>query len=206
MARNIEIRARIRDSSSKLEDIAAITNYRPDELWQEDIFFNCGDRGRLKLRLESSGQGGQLIVYIRNNCPGPRQSSYSICAFPDASSLLDLLTAALGVVGRVKKHRRVFKVGKTRLHLDEVELAAGTVRDFLVIEVVLDDDDSIEHGIEVAMSLMARLGIDKEQLVADSCCSQICGVGLRVKYVYFRYYKAPRTHGQFRAAEIRVDP
>ena len=73
-----------------------------------------------------------------------------------------MLTKALGQAGRVVKHRILFRVGRTRVHLDRVD----GLGDFLELEVVLGDSESPEAGIAEAKALMNGLGIDVSQLVA----------------------------------------
>ena len=53
------------------------------------------------------------------------------------------------------------KPGRTRVHLDTVE-ALG---EFMELEVVLDDDEPSEAGVEVAMRLMQKLGIHPSSLI-----------------------------------------
>jgi predicted adenylyl cyclase CyaB len=68
---------------------------------------------------------------------------------------------AYGQVGRVRKYRTLFLVGRTRVHLDRVE----DLGHFLELEVMLVDDESPEQGIREASDLMDRLGIQPDQLI-----------------------------------------
>lgn len=163
MDRNIEIKARVVDLGRTLHAIATIATGAPEELWQEDTFFNCTN-GRLKLRQAGrDDESGELIFYVRENCPGPKESRYLRCDVPNAAQMRDLLAAALGVAGRVTKRRRVFKIGNARIHVDEAGLG-----NFLEIEVVLGEDESSASGHATMASLMERLGIDTSELVADA--------------------------------------
>ncbi|XP_077196688.1 uncharacterized protein LOC143838755 isoform X2 [Paroedura picta] len=72
-----------------------------------------------------------------------------------------VLSQALGVRGVVKKERRVYQVGQTRVHLDRVE----GLGDFMELEVVLEEHQSPQEGALVAQQLMAELGIDPEDLL-----------------------------------------
>ena len=164
MARNIEIKARLPSLTRTLQAIAAIAPGVPEDLWQEDTFFNCNN-GRLKLRQAGRDKdAGELIFYVRDNHTGPKESRYSICDVRNAVQLCELLAVALGVVGRVCKRRRVFTVGNTRIHVDEV---AG-LGNFLELEVVLGKTQPRDSGRATAISLMERLGIDPSDLVADA--------------------------------------
>jgi predicted adenylyl cyclase CyaB len=71
-------------------------------------------------------------------------------------TLRELLSLAYGQAGRVQKHRTLFIVGRTRVHLDRV---AG-LGHYLEIEVVLEDDESAEVRVHEARALIARLGIE----------------------------------------------
>ena len=73
-----------------------------------------------------------------------------------------MLTCALGTVGRVRKRRRVYLVGQTRVHLDEVQ-GLGS---FLELEVVLTPGQSAEDGQLIARELLAALGVADTDLIA----------------------------------------
>ena len=162
MARNIEIKARIDDPVACAARAAALADQGPMEIQQDDTFFRCIG-GRLKLRAFSDGTG-ELIYYRRANSQGPKESFYlrSPTTAPDV--LRELLTLANGQAGRVKKHRKLFLVGRTRIHIDEVEHLGH----FLELEVVLADDEALEVGISEAHGLIKRLGILPQQLVEEA--------------------------------------
>uniref|UniRef100_A0A8C3H8J1 CYTH domain-containing protein n=1 Tax=Chrysemys picta bellii TaxID=8478 RepID=A0A8C3H8J1_CHRPI len=75
-----------------------------------------------------------------------------------------VLSQALGVQGVVKKERRLYVVGQTRVHLDRVE----GLGDFLELEVVLSEQQSPEDGERVARRLMEELEVQEEDLVAGA--------------------------------------
>src|SRR5213083_2906459 len=159
MARNIEIKARVEDIARLATKVAAIADDGPTVILQDDTFFRC-DAGRLKLRSFCDGSG-ELIFYRRANQEGPKESFYirSPTSMPD--NLRESLALAYGAVGRVKKHRTLFLVGRTRIHLDQVE----GLGQFLELEVVLGDGEPSENGVHEAQRLMATLGIDPSQLI-----------------------------------------
>jgi adenylate cyclase len=134
----------------------------PHALEQTDTFFRVG-RGRLKLR-EASGTGSELIYYERPDESGPKESSFERVAVPDAPALRTLLASALGVSGQVEKLRLVFRVGRTRVHLDQVH----GLGDFLELEVELAPDEPAETGAEDARRLMRRFDIGEDALVRDA--------------------------------------
>jgi hypothetical protein len=67
---------------------------------------------------ELTGFRGELIFYERPDVAGPKLSRYVIAPvfFPDA--IRNALERAIGVVGRVRKRRRLYLVQNTRIHLD----------------------------------------------------------------------------------------
>jgi predicted adenylyl cyclase CyaB len=159
MARNIEVKARIASVAALLKPVAALADEGPTEIAQDDTFFRCSS-GRLKLRA-FSGTRGELIFYRRSDERGPKESYYLRTPTADPESLREVLTLAYGEAGRVRKRRTLFKVGRTRIHLDVVE----NLGDFLELEVVLREGERAEAGIREAEDLMARLGVKPSQLI-----------------------------------------
>lgn len=162
MARNIEIKARIESVESLLPLARACADAPPEPIAQDDTFFACAT-GRLKLRAFADGSG-QLIAYERPAACGPKTSDYVIVPVADPDALRTALARALGISGRVVKQRQLLLVGATRIHLDRVE----GLGDFLELEVVLRADQSEAEGNAIAEALMARLGVEKSQLVAGA--------------------------------------
>ncbi len=119
MARNIEIKAHVHLTAAFTLRTAALATDGPVQIEQDDTFFRC-ETGRLKLRTFAD-RSGELIFYHRADAAGPKESFYvrSPTAAPD--SLREALELAYGSVGRVIKHRTLFLVGRTRVHLDRVQ-------------------------------------------------------------------------------------
>jgi len=159
MHENVEIKAAVSDLRSLRERAAAISDTPGEEIYQEDTFFSV-PHGRLKLREFSSGSG-ELIYYERSDMLAPKPSHYLISRVSDPSSLRGVLEESLGVIGHVRKHRTLFMVGNTRIHLDEVE-DLGT---YMELEVVLNAGESTEEGEKTAWALMDELHIDPADLV-----------------------------------------
>jgi predicted adenylyl cyclase CyaB len=61
----------------------------------------------------------------------------------------------------MKKTRWLYMVGQTRVHCDTVE----GLGDFAELEVVLEDNQSVEDGQLIADDLMEKLGIEKTKLI-----------------------------------------
>ena len=62
----------------------------------------------------------------------------------------------------VRKRRLLYVVGRTRIHLDEVEGLGA----FLELEVVLADGEEEAEGEAIARHLMGELGVRDEDRVA----------------------------------------
>jgi predicted adenylyl cyclase CyaB len=162
MARNIEIKARVESVETLAERVAAIADEGPIVMFQDDTFFMC-ERGRMKLRAFSATEG-QLIFYQRPNAKGPKESCYIISPTAVPDSLREALSLAYGQAGRVRKLRTLYVVGRTRVHLDQVE----GLGQFVELEVVLSDGEGTRPGIEEAEGLVALLGISSAQLVDEA--------------------------------------
>jgi len=159
MARNIEIKARIENVALLTPKVAELASEGPLEIAQDDTFFAC-NQGRLKLRAFSN-DAGELIFYQRANQTGPKESFFLRSPTTSPGILRESLSLAYGQIGRIRKYRTLFLVGRTRVHLDRVE----GLGHFLELEVVLVDDEPAEQGIREASDLMAHLGIQPGQLV-----------------------------------------
>src|SRR5688572_3223566 len=159
MARNVEIKARIENVALLTPRVAALASEGPLEIAQDDTFFTC-DNGRLKLRAFSN-DAGELIFYRRANQAGPKESFYLKSPTSSPETLRESLSLAYGQIGRIRKYRTLYLVGRTRVHLDRVE----GLGHFLELEVMLVDDEPAEQGIREASELMDQLGVKPEQLV-----------------------------------------
>ena len=159
MPRNIEIKARI-ESVERLKPLAAsLSDGVPVETLQDDTFLLCA-AGRLKLRAFADGSG-VLIFYQRSDDKGPKQSFFTTAPTDAPDALRETLSLAYGQSGRVKKHRTLFTVGRTRIHLDRVE----GLGDYLELEVLLEDGEAAELGEQEAYATMEKLGVQPSQLV-----------------------------------------
>ena len=159
MARNIEIKARIEDIEKLAAKVAVVADKGPFELFQDDTFFACAN-GRLKLRTFSATEA-ELIFYRRPDQAGPKESVYSIAPVTEPDKIREVLSRAYGQTGRVIKHRTLYLIGRTRVHLDKVE----GLGDFLELEVVLAENEASEDGVSGANELLGKLGIPPENLI-----------------------------------------
>lgn len=159
MPRNVEIKARLSDLRSVRSRLAALVDEGPVRLLQEDTFFRVAE-GRLKLRLFPDGTG-ELIRYRRPDVRGPGLSEYEVFPTQRGGPLRDLLATALGIRGTVRKERELYRVGRTRVHLDRVEGLGA----FLELEVVLEPGEPSADGERTARELMGALEIGDESLI-----------------------------------------
>lgn len=159
MPTNIEIKAKARDPQRQEQLAAGLSTGALEVLDQVDTFFNVAS-GRLKLR-ELASTHGELIHYEREDIAGPKSCKYSIIATDQPAAMRKLLGDALGVPGEVRKRRKVYHAGQTRIHFDEV-VGLGT---FLELEVVLRPEQSREEGERIARAIMERLEIRESELI-----------------------------------------
>jgi predicted adenylyl cyclase CyaB len=159
MASNIEIKARVRNPEAVHKTVFRLSGSDGELIEQEDTFFHV-PRGRLKLRVFPAGSG-ELIYYERKDETGPTRSDYFIAPTAEPESLKAALAAALGVRGVVRKKRWLYRVGQTRVHLDEVD----GLGPFLELEVVLRPGQPGAEGEKIAADLMRQLDIRDEDLI-----------------------------------------
>ena len=158
-AANVEIKARVQDLEQVEHRARRIATEGPMDLSQDDTFFACAS-GRLKLR-ELAPDRGELIHYCRPDAAGPKVSDYLISATTTPAVLRESLARALGIIGRVKKQRRLYVSGRTRIHLDTVA-GLGT---FVELEVVMREGEPVDEAQAEARRLMEALGIGEDDLV-----------------------------------------
>lgn len=158
MARNVEIKAHIRDKRH-VRDYMKMHGVQHETQHQRDVFFLC-IHGRLKLRCFPDGTG-VLVAYDRPDRSGPKISDYTLVQTENAAALESALTRTLGVRGVVEKKREIAIVGQTRVHLDVVS-ELGT---FLELEVVLRPDQTEKQGEAIARKLMEDLQVNSEDLI-----------------------------------------
>ena len=159
MPTNVEIKAVVPDVAHLRARAELLSGTPGQEIPQEDAFFRV-PQGRLKLR-ELSPEQGELIYYEREDARDPKPSRYLIARTGEPAALRAVLAAALGARGVVRKRRLLYRIGETRLHLDQVEGLGW----FLELEVVLAGDQDAARGTVIAAELMEELGIAASDLV-----------------------------------------
>jgi adenylate cyclase class IV len=162
VARNVEIKARIASVDALLPRARALADGEPDPIAQDDTFFRV-PHGRLKLREFADGSA-ELIHYHRPDTPQAKLSDYRRLPLTEPAATRELLTRALGTIGRVRKQRLLLWVGQTRIHLDRVD----GLGDFMELEVVLRDAQSATDGSAIAEALIRELGLADAQRIAGA--------------------------------------
>lgn len=153
MARNVEIKAAVADVRALHRRAAECAGSAGTVIDQDDTFFVCA-HGRLKLRAFGDGSG-ELIAYARPDAAGPALSQYRRTPTTAPAALRATLAEALGTAGRVVKRRTLYRLGRTRVHVDAV---AG-LGNFMELEVVLAEGESAGAGEREAEALMKKLGL-----------------------------------------------
>lgn len=167
MAKNIEIKASLSDRDRVVQKLRELSGAEGVLIAQRDTFFNSTS-GRLKLREFADGTG-QLISYHRPDTLEPTQCDYSIYQTDAPETLKQTLTMTLGCCGAVVKKRLLFILGRTRVHIDEVE----GLGNFLELEVVLEPSDTEADGVSEAESLMHTLKVEPDDLLRGAYVDMI---------------------------------
>lgn len=162
MPRNVEVKARVTDFEALHRRAESMSDTPVELLDQRDTFFVV-PRGRLKLRVLAP-DACELIYYERPDEAGAKLSEYSIVRSSDPEAFLTVLSAALEIRGVVVKRRFLYRIGRTRVHLDDVE-GLGT---FIELEVVLDEGQSTEEGRIIAERLIEDLKIGEADRVSGA--------------------------------------
>ena len=167
MARNIELKARLRDLDAARRTAADLATQPGFVEHQIDTYFHCPN-GRLKLR-EIEGEGARLVAYLRPNDAAAKGSDYVLVPIPDAAGLKRGLATTLGIRAVVDKRREIFLVENVRIHLDDVA-GLGTFLEFEAVlgptstDRVVGDDD----GRAQLADLRSRFGLRDEDLLSGS--------------------------------------
>jgi len=162
MPRNVEIKARVDDLEALRQRAEALSDMPVEVLHQVDTFYGV-TRGRLKLRVLGD-ERCELIYYERPDAIEAKASDYALVRSNDPGTFARILSAALAIRGVVAKTRFLYLVGRTRIHIDEVD-GLGS---FMELEVVLDGSETVEAGTRIAENLMRDLGLENAERVAEA--------------------------------------
>jgi adenylate cyclase class IV len=171
MARNLELKVRCEDEArfAEIKRRALEAGAEPFvALRQIDAYFSAPN-GRLKLREiepDAGNASAELIGYRRPDTVASRWSEYERAVLPldAAQGVKRALAAACDVWAVVKKRRDVGILGRTRIHLDQVE-GLGL---FAELETVIaeGEEESVVHAEHV--SIVWLLGLESLPVVAGS--------------------------------------
>lgn len=162
MPTNVEIKARVSD-----EDVGRILCVLGEKgakeptavITQDDTFFRANTVGRhLKLRNENPNGAdgpGRLIYYEREATTLARPSAFTIVEVSSVYDTSKMLERSIGISGRVYKERRLFMLGRTRVHIDRIN-GLGM---YVELEVQMDPGEPIEHGVAEADAIMQAFQI-----------------------------------------------
>ncbi|XP_063977009.1 uncharacterized protein LOC135162454 isoform X2 [Diachasmimorpha longicaudata] len=165
MLKNIEIKAVLKNVVVAHSRAKELSHSSGSIFKQTDTFFKT-PQGRLKLRCFENGTG-VLIYYERSDTLGPKLSDYSLVELANEKAceeLKKILDKVNGTVGVVEKTRHLYIVGQSRIHVDKVT----GLGDFLEIEVVLEEHQSVEEGQVICNDLLAKLQISNDDLLATA--------------------------------------
>ncbi|XP_043253122.1 uncharacterized protein LOC122397787 isoform X2 [Colletes gigas] len=115
---------------------------------------------------------GELLYYVRCNQLGPKLCTYEKVLLNHVQkyhadtcvNLKNILTKSNGIIGTVKKTRKLYMIDQTRVHIDEVE----GLGNFMELEVVLTNEQDLKIGEKIAQDLMAKFNIKSEDLITES--------------------------------------
>jgi adenylate cyclase, class 2 len=159
--RNIELKAVDLAPARSMDACRTIGAREEGEIWQRDAYFAV-PYGGLKLREERPGRP-HLIQFERADEAQHRESRYRIVATEDPETMLDALTAAVGLRIVVTKRRRLFLWESVRIHLDDVE-GLGT---FIELEAVASPESDLSPERELIARLRTAFAIDDSRLLAS---------------------------------------
>ncbi|HVA20209.1 MAG TPA: class IV adenylate cyclase [Solirubrobacteraceae bacterium] len=165
--RNIELKAIDPDPGRSLAACRALEADDHGTLSQRDSYFKVAFGG-LKLREQDPGRA-HLIQFERADEPQQRESRYRIVEVEDCQTLLDALTAALGLTVVVTKRRRLFLWRGVRIHLDAVEQLGS----FIELEAVAPADSDLSHEHSLIAELRETFAITNDRLVAAGYATQL---------------------------------
>ncbi len=137
MARNIELKARLRDREAALAACRALGADSQGDIHQVDTYFRVPE-GRFKLRASDPGDD-YLVFYRRPDVSGPKGCDYDIATVD--RGLRTVLAAALGVLAEVDKTRTLFLWRNVRIHLDVVHGLGEFIEFEAVLSDACEDDD-----------------------------------------------------------------
>jgi len=158
--RNVELKAADSDPQLSLAVCLGLGAADHGELRQTDTYFRAR-HGGLKLREQHPGRP-HLVQFLRTESSVERESQYRLAWVDDGPSTRAALEQALGVVGQVRKMRRLLIWEGVRIHLDQVD---GLGR-FIELEAVAPPQSDLNDERAKVARLRSALAISDDRLVA----------------------------------------
>jgi predicted adenylyl cyclase CyaB len=159
---NVEFKARAADMARLENLLIPSAPLFQGEDHQVDTYFPV-PYGRLKLRegrIENA-----LIHYERGDSAESRESKVILYQCRPDASLKEALTAALGVLVRVKKKRKIYFIDNVKFHFDEVEELGS----FIEVEAIDKEGTLGADFLQQQCAIYEKLfDIEKRDLVAHS--------------------------------------
>lgn len=162
MRRNIEVKFQtesLEEGERMADEIGASFQA---ELTQIDTYFETPS-GRLKLR-QFPGNPSQLIYYERPDSERSRLSRYDVAEIFDTENFLKIAEKIFRTEAVVRKTRRLYLFGNTRIHFDRVE----DLGNFIELETVLEEVIPQEHAQEEHDYVLDSLGLCEKIPVSRS--------------------------------------
>ncbi|MCR8968264.1 class IV adenylate cyclase [Streptococcus zalophi] len=160
MAKNIEIKASIKNYQKTKQLFHQLTQVEPVTLKQRDTFYHFWF-GRLKLR-QINEKDSQLIFYQRPNLSRTKLSNYKIWTINKPQRLDWVLGIVLGRVGVVEKTRLLFLKDNVRFHLDRVT----NLGDFIELEYMILDNEPLKQAQERVDAILDKLNISDTNYIS----------------------------------------
>lgn len=170
--KNLEVKARVVSIEAAMETAARLAGSLSLDIQQTDTYFIVHE-GRLKLREEDDK--AELIFYNRPNSREPKYSDYLISEVGNPTVVKKVLESNLGVKTVVTKHRKVFLLENTRIHIDEVD----DLGNFVEFEVVLGENTRLDDSRRTVDWLINEFGIKVADLVEGSYCDLLKDLNLQ---------------------------
>jgi adenylate cyclase class IV len=162
MARNIEIKVRLRDPPAARAIALRLGAHAHGVERQTDRYYALDAGRRVKLRTIEGGRA-ELIEYSRPEVAGVRASDYTVTPVRDEQAGVCLVPSGRPLV-IVRKRREIMLWDNVRLHFDDVD-GLGT---FLELEAVVDERHDDATCRQQVATLMDALGFGQEDLIRSS--------------------------------------
>lgn len=189
MPANFEFKAKCKTSEDLAKMREKLIEHGAEPIYSKDqddtVFQMPGTKPGLKLRVQSPG-ACQLICWYRVQERGPKVCEYSVAAVSDLEATREILSEAIGVYGRVVKHREGLSYKDVIARLDSVQ----GLGEFIECEAPLEKM-SEDRAREILNEILQLLNISSDMLIDRSYVDLVRELdtpttdGRRMFYVFF---------------------